>query len=500
MHGAYHFRNMSVETKKNRNYQPLEDSLVAEQKRVGGINMPSASLEIVQRYWSDLVHVRGGKKMNKICINKPCISSAAVQVPSTEEIMQIARSKLQQYTSQSSIDFDEIKGDVELALLLQASAEMFADKQFDHARKLLGLCNHSASADGSTVQRIVYYFAKALEERIDRDTEIVNSGSAISAAFPEESEKIPVNVEEALMSIEPAIIACEQDLPFSQVTKFTGVHAILDNITSARKVHLVDFEIRSGSHWTIIMQDLVNRAESPIELLKITAVGTSKRRIERTGKWLSSFAETMNLPFSFKAIVSDMKDLRKELFELESDEVVAVYSEYRLSTLLVCPNQLRTLLQVIQSFNPSIMVVVEAEASTNTPTFLARFHNLLSYCTATFDSLATCMDRDHQYRKITEEVLHWELIRNIITTEGAERIYRHAKIDFWREYFTRFSIEEEELSHSALYQASLLIQRYANWSHCSLDMNGKSMIIKWKGTPVKSLSVWKFCQNRKYEL
>nr|GMD89285.1 DELLA protein RGL1 [Ipomoea batatas] len=486
---------MSVETRKNRDNQPLEDDsvVVAESKR----EQPSeSSLQILQRYWSDLMH-GGGKKLNTIHIDKPSNSSAAVQmVLSPEEIMQIARSKLEQCAFQSccvhSVVFEhsyllgetDIKGgDVELALLLQASAEMVANQQFDRARKLLGLCNQSASANGSTVERIVYYFARALKERMDlgRDTET------------EESEKVPLNVEEAVMSMEAAIIACVQDLPFSQVTNFTGVHAILDNITSARKVHLVDFEIGSGSHWTIIMQDLANRSEPPIESLKITAVGSSKRRIERTGKWLSSFAETMNLPFSFKAIVCDAKDLRKELFEMEADEVVAVFAEYRLSTLLVCPNQLQNLIAVIQTFNPSVMVVAETEADTNTPSFLARFYNLLSYCTATLDSVATCMDRDHQYRKITEQVIHWELIRNVITTEGADRIYRHAKIDFWRQFFARFGIEEEALSHSALYQASFLIRKYPSWSHCSLDMNGKSMIIKWKGTPVKSLSVWKFC-------
>ncbi|XP_019174204.1 PREDICTED: scarecrow-like protein 23 [Ipomoea nil] len=477
---------MSVETRKNRDNQPLEDDsvVVAEPKR----EQPSeSSLQILQRYWSDSMH-GGGKKLNKIRIDKPPSNSS---VPSTEEIMQIARSKLE-HCCVHSIVFEhsyllgDIKGDVELALLLQASAKMVANQQFDRARKLLGLCDQSASANGSTVQRIVYYFARALKERmdLDRDTETVS----------EESEKIPVNVEEAAMSMEPALIACAHDLPFSQVTNFTGVHAILDNIASARKVHLVDFEIGSGSHWTIIMQDLANRSEPPIESLKITAVGTSKRRIERTGKWLSSFAETMNLPFSFKAIVCDIKDLRKELFELElADEVVAVYAEYRLSTLLVCPNQLHTLIALIQTFNPSVMVVAEAEAYTNTPSFLARFYNLLSYCTATLDCIATCMDRDHQYRKITEQVIHWELIRNVITTEGADRIYRHEKIDFWRQFFARFGIEEEELSHSALFQASFLIRRYPSWSHCSLDMSGKSMIIKWKGTPVKSLSVWKFC-------
>ncbi|XP_069144869.1 uncharacterized protein [Solanum lycopersicum] len=61
--------------------------------------------------------------------------------------------------------------DLDLAELLQASPPLVATRTFDRARKLLSLCNQSASATGTPVQKIVYYFADALQHRIDKRDE-----------------------------------------------------------------------------------------------------------------------------------------------------------------------------------------------------------------------------------------------------------------------------------------------------------------------------------------
>lgn len=84
-----------------------------------------------------------------------------------------------------------------------------------------------------------------------------------------------------------------------------------------------------------------------------------------------------------------------------------------------------------------------------------------------------------------------------MATEGEERKIRHVKLDVWRTFFARFAMVETELSKSSLYQASLLLNKIARWSSCTLDMNEKSLVIGWKGTPMHSLSVWKFDKNRK---
>lgn len=83
-------------------------------------------------------------------------------------------------------------------------------------------------------------------------------------------------------------------------------------------------------------------------------------------------------------------------------------------------------------------------------------------------------------------------IRDIIAFEAEERTTWHMKIDRWRAFFKSFGLSETELSMSSLYQAKLVVKSYACGSSCILDMDGKSLLVGWKGTPMLSVSAWKF--------
>ncbi|KAK3034623.1 hypothetical protein RJ639_033578 [Escallonia herrerae] len=83
-------------------------------------------------------------------------------------------------------------------------------------------------------------------------------------------------------------------------------------------------------------------------------------------------------------------------------------------------------------------------------------------------------------------------IQNIVATEGEERISRSVRINVWRAFFARFGMVEIELGNSSLYQANLILKQFSCGGSCTLESNGKSLIIGWKSTPVHSLSIWKF--------
>ncbi|KAL3505640.1 hypothetical protein ACH5RR_031022 [Cinchona calisaya] len=378
----------------------------------------------------------------------------------------------------------EISQKFEIALLIQAAAEKVSNHQFVYARKLLSRCDLSASKSGNPVQRIVYYFSEALKEKIDNEWGIVSSVDL------ESKLKKAMDVEQAQIQLQPVMMGCQQELPFRLVAQFAVCQLILDSVESAKKVHLIDFGIDNGSHWTLIMQSFATRYKCPLELLKVTAVGTCKQMLEETGKWLSGFAETINLPFSYNIVVSDLKDLQKDSFELEADEVVAVFLGMRLWTLLAWPNHLEALIGVIKKLKASAIVVKEIEASTNLPIFVERFGEAILLMSALFDCTKACMDHQILYRKMTEEIIFREMIRNIVIAEGTERIHRHERIGFWRALFARFGMVEMEFSSSSLCQATLLLKRSSRFSSCTMDMNGKCLIMGWKGTAFMSLSAW----------
>ncbi|KAI8002074.1 SCARECROW-LIKE protein 7 [Camellia lanceoleosa] len=135
------------------------------------------------------------------------------------------------------------------------------------------MCNDLSLVTGNPVERIVYYFAEALRERINHET-----GKTSRDGQEGCETKQQLCVEEAAKDLQPAVLAWQQELPFVQVAEFTGIQAILDSVASTKRVHFIHFGIRSGINDTVLMQALAVRHECPLELLKITAVATTSEQ------------------------------------------------------------------------------------------------------------------------------------------------------------------------------------------------------------------------------
>ncbi|CAM8986046.1 unnamed protein product [Rhodiola kirilowii] len=422
----------------------------------------------------------------------------------TEEIFRVAGEKFIQSSSSgdggdlshfrhptdihySNISKEQIN-DVELASSLFSAAESVALEQLARATRLLNNCELLSSCDGSAVQRVVHYFSEALRERIDR-----LSGNLSSKGL-NKLQNIGFNFKEAIMSPHPAILTFHRKIPLTQPLHFAGMQAIMENVADAKKVHIIDFGMRYGVCWTILIQALASRGAPPLEILKLTAVGTlSRSNTEDAGNRLSAFAQSLNIPFTFNVVmVDDMINLNENLFELDNDEAVAVYAPYVFKTMLCVPDRLDHMMRVIRCINPSILVMIEIEANTNAPCFGNRFTEALFYYAAYFECLATCTESSDPSRIFTESLYGGEAIRNILTTEGAARTVRHVKLSVWRTFFARFGYTETKLSRSSLYQANLVLKEFASGRYCNLKMEGKSIVIGWKGTSMVSVSAWKF--------
>ncbi|KAM1150944.1 hypothetical protein ACFX2B_031053 [Malus domestica] len=178
-----------------------------------------------------------------------------------------------------------------------------------------------------------------------------------------------------------------------------------------------------------------------------------------------------------------------QLFDIEGDEAVVVYAPLILRTMISRPSYLENLVRVMRTLTPCVMVVIEVEANHNSPSFVNRFIDELFYYSAFFDSLETCMKQEKN--KVLIEGLFYEGIQNIVVAEGSERVVRSVKIEVWRAFFARFRMVEINLSNAALFQASLVSKKYGSPA-CTHDRNGNCLTVGWKGTPIHSLSAWKF--------
>ncbi|KAK4351730.1 hypothetical protein RND71_031043 [Anisodus tanguticus] len=340
--------------------------------------------------------------------------------------------------------------DMELVHLFLAAAEEVDQQQFHLA---------SQSIARNPIQRLCFYFGEALQERIDREI----------GRSPSFERKLRF-LSTLALGTTPESLTCHQEIPFGEVMKFAGVQAVIENVKGATKIHLVDFNIRTGIQCTGLMQALAEQQrDCPIELLKITVIGhQQKEKIKETGKRL--------------------QNLRVESVNVKADETVAVYCYIVLRTMICMQDYLDNTIRVIIGLRPSVVVVCEVEASHNSPSFFNRSVDALFFYSVFFDCFEDCMDRENLVRKRIEVFHIGEGIRNIIAAEDAERFTRNVKLDVWRAYFARFGMVEMELSESSWYQANLI----SHGSSCSVQNDEKALLVGWKGTPIESVSIWKF--------
>ncbi|XP_076957866.1 DELLA protein 2-like [Bidens hawaiensis] len=242
------------------------------------------------------------------------------------------------------------------------------------------------------------------------------------------------------------------------------------------------------------MQALASQPGFRIKHLRITAVGTGfEPQVKQTGDRLKSFADSINLSFSFNmVIVEDLLDFNKDVLQLNPTEALGVFSSYGLWSLIAQQDRLESLMKVIKSASPRVMVVCEVAANLNSPDFVNRLTEALFHYGALFDSLEYYLDRDDEDRGIIECMYLGEGIRSIVGAEGVERVIRHVNVDVWRKFFMRFGMKEIGFSVSSWYQAKLVVGSFSSGSCCTFDTNGESVIIGWKGTPITCVSAWEF--------
>ncbi|GAA0151145.1 hypothetical protein LIER_09928 [Lithospermum erythrorhizon] len=457
-----------------------------------------ASFKLFKEYGSRL------KKIHGTPINVPGYEDEYLKMAnkklSTNDIIRLAGEKFVELSESRSKDlimachlfsekFSNLKDnarDAELVFYLLASADKVGQKQFDCARKLLDHCEKVSSCVGNPVQRLVYYFSKALNEKIDRET---MKTTPLNLGMKQLQD-----VEEEMMSINSTIIALNTVFPACYIVQLAGTQAIVEHVSEAKKIHIIDFAIKGGQHHSMLIQALAEQTECLLENLKITAVGTtSKSKIDTAGNSLIRFAKSLGVPFSFNVVmVDDILELEEGLLSVDSDETVVVYSAYFLRTMLSQPDRLESLMRMIRNTKPSLMVVAEVESNHNSRVFVNRFIEALFFFGAQFDSLEDCMKNDETNRSIMESFYFSKGIHNTMATEGEQRAFRQVKVEVWRSFFLRFGLLETPLSKSSLSQAKQVLAKYSCGSSCTIDMDGECLIMGWKGTPLYSLSAWRF--------
>ncbi|XP_020114729.1 scarecrow-like protein 28 [Ananas comosus] len=391
--------------------------------------------------------------------------------------------------------FDRYEGlileqpDAELVSLLVSCAESISSLNHEAVDYFLARLGERASPRGTTVQRVAAYFTEAFAFRAVR-----LFPHMFSIAPPRE---LTYHIEEYSDDDDDGATALRLFNYVSPIPKFlhfTLNERLLQAFDGKERVHVIDFDIKDGLQWPSLLQSLASRPNPPSHV-RITGIGKYRENLQDAGVRLARFAEALNLPFKFHAVVERLDDVRLWMLHVKRDECIAVNCVLVMHKLLsdVSGSALRRFLELIRSTNPSIVLLGEQEDENNEQRWEVRFGKSLQYYSAIFDSLDSLLPENSALRIKVEEMFARE-IRTIVAWEGSERVERHESFRRWREIMENGGFRNLDIGEREMAQSQTIVRMYSS-ENFTVERQGegegyRGLTLKWLDQPLYTVSAW----------
>ncbi|XP_057722188.1 GRAS family protein RAM1-like isoform X1 [Arachis stenosperma] len=371
----------------------------------------------------------------------------------------------------------EQESGLQLVHLLLACAEAVAKEEYMLARRYLQHLNRVVTPLGDSMQRVASCFTESLTARLATTSTSNNANPTPSSTFPHS------NSMEILKIYQIVYQAC----PYIKFAHFTANQAIFEAFEGEERVHVIDLDILQGYQWPAFMQALAARS-SGAPFLRITGVGPSIESVKETGRCLTELAHSLRIPFEFHPVGEQLENLKPHMFNRRVGEALAVNTVNQLHR--VPGNALGNLLTMIRDQAPSIVTLVEQEASHNGPYFLGRFLEALHYYSAIFDSLDATFPPESAQRAKVEQYIFAPEIRNIVACEGQERVERHERLEKWRKIMEGKGFKGVPLSPNAVTQSKILLGLYSCDGYRLTEDKG-CLLLGWQDRAIIAASAWR---------
>ncbi|XP_048135878.1 scarecrow-like protein 34 [Rhodamnia argentea] len=378
------------------------------------------------------------------------------------------------------------KNTVDLRTLLTLCAQAISTTDFRTANELLKQIRENCSPSGDGSQRLAHYFANGLEARlVGNNSRTKDFYSTIVARR--------TSAADVLKAYHFHISTC----PFKKFSIFFANYMILQVAGKATTLHIIDFGIRFGFQWPILIQKL--SLEDPCKL-RITGIELPQpgfrptERIEETGRRLKKYCERFNVPFEFNFIASrNWESIKLEDLKIQSNETVAVNCLDRFHNLLdetVKDNNPRdAVLNIVREIKPDIFVHAISNGSYNAPFFMTRFREALFHLSGAYDMFEAISDGDSKERLVFEREFYGREIMNVIACEGSERVERPETYKQWQVRHMRAGFKALPLDHELM---KLFRGKMKQWYHKDfvLDEDSYWMLLGWRGRIICGSSCW----------
>ncbi|XP_043716550.1 scarecrow-like protein 28 [Telopea speciosissima] len=368
----------------------------------------------------------------------------------------------------------------ELVRLLVGCVESISSKNIPAISHYIAKLGELASPEGTAISRVTAYFTEALAVRVARLWPHI-----LHIATPRDLDRIDDDMGAALRLLNHVS-------PIPKFLHFTSNEILIRAFEGKDRVHIIDFDIKQGLQWPGLFQSLATRPNPPSHV-RITGIGESKQELQETGDRLARFAETLNLPFEFHAVVDRLEDVRLWMLHVKEKESVAVNCVLQLHKMLYDETgaALRNLLGLISSTNPIVVLMAEQEAVHNDSNLETRVSNSLKYYSAIFDSIDSSLPLDSVVRIKIEEMFARE-IRNIIACEGSDRLERHENFAKWRKNMEHGGFRCIGIREKEILQNRMLLKMYSceNYSIEKQGEEGAGLTLSWLEQPLYTVSAW----------
>ncbi|KAG6481712.1 scarecrow-like protein 15 [Zingiber officinale] len=371
-----------------------------------------------------------------------------------------------------------------LVNLLIEAAKMVEAKNFVGAHGILARLNHQLPSPlGKPLIRSAFYFKEALQRIL------------CNGPNPIFSSNSPSHHQQSLFSLSTqfdvvhklcAYKTFSEVSPIIQFSNFTCIQALLEELSSSDRIHIVDFDIGVGGQWSSFMQELAQRrcsSSNPVVMLKISVLvsdySQNNLELQLVRDSLSHFANDLNIPFEFYFHSLESFDAL-ELHAIEG-EAIAVNLPIGSYGKLSFPS----ILYLVKQLSPKIVIAVDQGCDRSDLPFLQHFLHAFQSSMVLMDSIDASGTNQDMTTKMEKFLLQPRIESSVLG-----RYHTSDKILPWRTLFTTSGFIPIQLSNFLETQADCLLKR-VQVRGFHVEKRQATLYLYWQRRELVSVSAWR---------
>ncbi|XP_073298854.1 scarecrow-like protein 6 isoform X3 [Primulina huaijiensis] len=358
--------------------------------------------------------------------------------------------------------------------LLYKAAESMMAGNFSIAQGILARLNQLLSPIAEPFLRSAFYVKEALQSVL-----VPNHIAAVPPRIPTPLDGMfKMGAYKVFSEVSPVI----------QFTNFSANQAFLEALDDAKQMHIIDFDIGFGAHWSSFLQELP-RKNGGATSLKITAFVSPCTyhaiEISLMHENLAHFANDLGIKFELDVVNIDSFDPNSgsvPLFRASESEVIAV--NFPIWSFTSCLPSLPSYICLIKKLSPKIIVSLDPGFERIDLPFSHHILHTLRYYEALLGSVDAASMASDAANKI-EKFLFQPRIENTVLG----RLFYPDIMPPWRNLFTTAGFLPAPISNFSEAQAECVLNR-TQVRGFHVERRQASLVLCWQQCELISVSVW----------